>query len=347
MENKNKHITILNNVLDIFRSSGFGLEEVDSKTYNIIDISGMSKINCGGIKILKSGEVSVKLGKSNRHKTNMETRKIKFNMFSHLSSVRKQTKELIRSYNKVKNNNKNEGTMKSKKRKRYLLENERSEIMSLLRDYKSQCYNDDCPYGFYDAINFLTDHLDLSQDVIEYKYGDTISKFIGDTDMRNTRRKPGISESRSRFERTKRRPIRENRSRRNVGLKKELKDSFRAFIRKNKTLSESSSYDFDDITELLMDDDMIIKLRQSSSYLRASEDEKVEKLMRIFERKHKGEFSKSELFDACTIIAETDDEIDDDLDFDSIYNDHRSSSRFDDRYSSRSRSWVNYDDYEF
>ena len=103
---ENRQSQFITKILQIFTNTGFGIEKFDDGTYDIIDRSIIGKAKIGSIKVLGSGEISIKLGGESKNRGKfaalMKKTSFKAKPTNNVATVASIVKNMLAEYKKAK-----------------------------------------------------------------------------------------------------------------------------------------------------------------------------------------------------------------------------------------------------
>lgn len=265
-------------ILKIFMDAGFGVEEFDEDTYDIIDRSIIGKAKVGSIKVLGDGEISVKLGgevkKRGKFATYMNKTSFKANPSNNLATVGAIVKDLLADYKKAK---------KEIYREAY----SKFEVPAITRDILEDAIDSYLLHvtslkeslGIHenraDLLTYVSDRLNLTEDACEARYGDVLDLTLDYDEAKFNKAMDDL------FEET------------------ELKASFRNFLKESKGA---------DLMAEIESDKALKSLRKTDYYKGLDEEGKYRKLWKYVVREYGSKISRNEdLEDICDTLVREDD----------------------------------------
>ena len=245
MENK-----FISKILPIFINSGFGVEKFDDTTYDIIDRSIIGKAKIGSIKVLDSGDLSVKIGgeakKHSKFTTLMKNTSFKAKPINNAATVGKIVKNMLSEYKKAKKVIYQESYNELSK---VGCDITRAMLERAVDDYIYRLELNENEINRADLLTFVSDKLMLTEDECEAKFGEILDVCLNyDEAVYNNLVNEAFKES-------------------------ELKNDFRKFL-KESTKKE-------DLAREIKEDRVLRRLRETDAYKNLDEEGKYRKLQKI------------------------------------------------------------------
>ena len=276
---ENRQSQFITKILQIFTNTGFGIEKFNDGTYDIIDRSIIGKAKIGSIKVLGSGEISIKLGGESKNRGKfaslMKKTSFKAKPTNNVATVASIVKNMLNEYKKAKKEIYKESyeQFKVPKITRDTLE---GAIDSYLTQIAMLKESTDIEENYVDLLTFVADKLNLTEDACEAKYGEILDLTLN-------------------YDETK-----FNKAMDNLFEETELKTEFRNFLQESK--------DIDLMTEI-KSDRALKALRNTDYYKNLDKEDKYRKLWKYIVGTHGSKFSMSEdLEDICKTLANEDDD---------------------------------------
>lgn len=276
---ENRQSQFITKILQIFTNTGFGIEKFDDGTYDIIDRSIIGKAKIGSIKILGSGEISIKLGGESKNRGKfaalMKKTSFKAKPTNNVATVAAIVKNMLIEYKKAKKE------IYKESYEQYIVPQiTRDTLEGAIDSYLTKVAllkeSTDIEENYADLLTFVADKLSLTEDACEAKYGDILDLTLNYDETRFNKAMDKL------FEET------------------ELKNEFRTFLHENK--------ENDLMAEIKADKDLKA-LRNTDYYKNLDENDKYRKLWKYIVDTHGSKFSMSEdLEDICKTLAHEDDE---------------------------------------
>ena len=266
-------------ILQIFTNTGFGVEKFDDGTYDIIDRSIIGKAKIGSIKILGSGEISIKLGGESKNRGKfaalMKKTSFKAKPTNNVATVAAIVKNMLIEYKKAKKE------IYKESYEQYIVPQiTRDTLEGAIDSYLTKVAllkeSTDIEENYADLLTFVADKLSLTEDACEAKYGDILDLILNYDETKFNKAMDKL------FEET------------------ELKNEFRTFLHENKE---------NDLMAEIKADKALKALRNTDYYKNLDENDKYRKLWKYIVGTHGSKFSMSEdLEDICKTLAHEDDE---------------------------------------
>ena len=266
-------------ILQIFTNTGFGVEKFDDGTYDIIDRSIIGKAKIGSIKILGSGEISIKLGGESKNRGKfaalMKKTSFKAKPTNNVATVAAIVKNMLIEYKKAKKE------IYKESYEQYIVPQiTRDTLEGAIDSYLTKVAllkeSTDIEENYADLLTFVADKLSLTEDACEAKYGDILDLTLNYDETKFNKAMDKL------FEET------------------ELKNEFRTFLHENKE---------NDLMAEIKADKALKALRNTDYYKNLDENDKYRKLWKYIVGTHGSKFSMSEdLEDICKTLAHEDDE---------------------------------------
>ena len=279
MEAKNNKF--ISKILPIFINAGFGVEKFDDTTYDIIDRSIIGKAKIGSIKVLDSGDLSVKIGgeakKHAKFNTLMKSTSFKAKPINNTATVGKIVKNMLSDYKKAKQIVYKESYENLKNG--ILVEVTRDGLETAVDSYLRMIKKNQIEATRADLLTFVSDRLTLNEDECEAKFGDVLDLCLDYDENKYNYTMDRIFEE------------------------SEIKSDFRNFLK------ESTIEDF---IRTIKEDKQLRRYRETDGYKNLDEEEKYEKLQNyIFNTPDlRVKFSNTkEVDEVCRQIAAEDDDI--------------------------------------
>lgn len=276
---ENRQSQFITKILQIFTNTGFGIEKFDDGTYDIIDRSIIGKAKIGSIKILGSGEISIKLGGESKNRGKfaalMKKTSFKAKPTNNVATVAAIVKNMLIEYKKAKKE------IYKESYEQYIVPQiTRDTLEGAIDSYLTKVAllkeSTDIEENYADLLTFVADKLSLTEDACEAKYGDILDLTLNYDETRFNKAMDKL------FEET------------------ELKNEFRTFLHENKE---------NDLMAEIKADKALKALRNTDYYKNLDENDKYRKLWKYIVGTHGSKFSMSEdLEDICKTLAHEDDE---------------------------------------
>jgi hypothetical protein len=276
---ENRQSQFITKILQIFTNTGFGIEKFDDGTYDIIDRSIIGKAKIGSIKVLGSGEISIKLGgeSKNRGKFSSLMKKTSFKAkpTNNVATVAAIVKNMLVDYKKAKKE------IYKESYEQYIVPQiTRDTLEGAIDSYLAHVAvlkeSTDIEENYVDLLTFVADKLSLTEDACEAKYGDILYLTLNYDETKFNKAMDKL------FEET------------------ELKSEFRTFLQESKET---------DLMNEIKSDKALKALRNTDYYKNLDENDKYRKLWKYIVGTHGSKFSASEdLEDICKTLAHEDDE---------------------------------------
>jgi hypothetical protein len=276
---ENRQSQFITKILQIFTNTGFGVEKFDDGTYDIIDRSIIGKAKIGSIKILGSGEISIKLGGESKNRGKfaalMKKTSFKAKPTNNVATVAAIVKNMLIEYKKAKKE------IYKESYEQYIVPQiTRDTLEGAIDSYLTKVAllkeSTDIEENYADLLTFVADKLSLTEDACEAKYGDILDLTLNYDETRFNKAMDKL------FEET------------------ELKNEFRTFLHENKE---------NDLMAEIKADKALKALRNTDYYKNLDENDKYRKLWKYIVGTHGSKFSMSEdLEDICKTLAHEDDE---------------------------------------
>lgn len=276
---ENRQSQFITKILQIFTNTGFGVEKFDDGTYDIIDRSIIGKAKIGSIKILGSGEISIKLGGESKNRGKfaalMKKTSFKAKPTNNVATVAAIVKNMLIEYKKAKKE-----IYKESYEQYTVPQITRDTLEGAIDSYLTKVAllkeSTDIEENYADLLTFVADKLSLTEDACEAKYGDILDLTLNYDETRFNKAMDKL------FEET------------------ELKNEFRTFLHENKE---------NDLMSEIKADKALKALRNTDYYKNLDENDKYRKLWKYIVGTHGSKFSMSEdLEDICKTLAHEDDE---------------------------------------
>lgn len=269
MENK-----FISKILPIFINSGFGVEKFDDTTYDIIDRSIIGKAKIGSIKVLDSGDLSVKIGgeakKHSKFTTLMKNTSFKAKPINNAATVGKIVKNMLSEYKKAKKVIYKESYNELSK---VCSDITRAMLERAVDDYIYRSELNENEINRADLLTFVSDKLMLTEDECEAKFGEILDVCLNyDEAVYNNLMNETFKES-------------------------ELKSDFRKFL-KESTKKE-------DLAREIKEDRVLRRLRETDAYKNLDEEGKYRKLQKYV----LGFSNTDDVIEICQQIASEDEDI--------------------------------------
>jgi hypothetical protein len=276
---ENRQSQFITKILQIFTNTGFGVEKFDDGTYDIIDRSIIGKAKIGSIKILGSGEISIKLGGESKNRGKfaalMKKTSFKAKPTNNVATVAAIVKNMLIEYKKAKKE------IYKESYEQYIVPQiTRDTLEGAIDSYLTKVAllkeSTDIEENYADLLTFVADKLSLTEDACEAKYGDILDLTLNYDETKFNKAMDKL------FEET------------------ELKNEFRTFLHENKE---------NDLMAEIKADKALKALRNTDYYKNLDENDKYRKLWKYIVGTHGSKFSASEdLEDICKTLAHEDDE---------------------------------------
>lgn len=276
---ENRQSQFITKILQIFTNTGFGIEKFDDGTYDIIDRSIIGKAKIGSIKILGSGEISIKLGGESKNRGKfaalMKKTSFKAKPTNNVATVAAIVKNMLIEYKKAKKE------IYKESYEQYIVPQiTRDTLEGAIDSYLTKVAllkeSTDIEENYADLLTFVADKLSLTEDACEAKYGDILDLTLNYDETKFNKAMDKL------FEET------------------ELKNEFRTFLHENKE---------NDLMAEIKADKALKALRNTDYYKNLDENDKYRKLWKYIVGTHGSKFSMSEdLEDICKTLAHEDDE---------------------------------------
>ena len=276
---ENRQSQFITKILQIFTNTGFGVEKFDDGTYDIIDRSIIGKAKIGSIKILGSGEISIKLGGESKSRGKfaalMKKTSFKAKPTNNVATVAAIVKNMLIEYKKAKKE------IYKESYEQYIVPQiTRDTLEGAIDSYLTKVAllkeSTDIEENYADLLTFVADKLSLTEDACEAKYGDILDLTLNYDETKFNKAMDKL------FEET------------------ELKNEFRTFLHENKE---------NDLMAEIKADKALKALRNTDYYKNLDENDKYRKLWKYIVGTHGSKFSMSEdLEDICKTLAHEDDE---------------------------------------
>jgi hypothetical protein len=276
---ENRQSQFITKILQIFTNTGFGVEKFDDGTYDIIDRSIIGKAKIGSIKILGSGEISIKLGGESKNRGKfaalMKKTSFKAKPTNNVATVAAIVKNMLIEYKKAKKE------IYKESYEQYIVPQiTRDTLEGAIDSYLTKVAllkeSTDIEENYADLLTFVADKLSLTEDACEAKYGDILDLTLNYDETKFNKAMDKL------FEET------------------ELKNEFRTFLHENKE---------NDLMAEIKADKALKALRNTDYYKNLDENDKYRKLWKYIVGTHGSKFSMSEdLEDICKTLAHEDDE---------------------------------------
>jgi hypothetical protein len=276
---ENRQSQFITKILQIFTNTGFGVEKFDDGTYDIIDRSIIGKAKIGSIKILGSGEISIKLGGESKNRGKfaalMKKTSFKAKPTNNVATVAAIVKNMLIEYKKAKKE-----IYKESYEQYRVPQITRDTLEGAIDSYLTKVAllkeSTDIEENYADLLTFVADKLSLTEDACEAKYGDILDLTLNYDETKFNKAMDKL------FEET------------------ELKNEFRTFLHENKE---------NDLMAEIKADKALKALRNTDYYKNLDENDKYRKLWKYIVGTHGSKFSMSEdLEDICKTLAHEDDE---------------------------------------
>lgn len=267
-------------ILKIFTNSGFGIEKFDGDTYDIIDRTIIGKAKVGSIKVLDSGDISIKLGgeakKHGKFNELMKSTSFKARPTFNVASVAKIVKSMLDDYKKAKKEIYKESYSQYETPATITRDLLEEAIDSYLMKVALLKESTDVEENYADLLTFVADKLDLTEDACEAKYGEVLDLTLNYDETRFNKAMDKL------FEET------------------EIKNAFKKFLQENKEM---------DLMSEIENDKTLKAYRNTDLYKKLDEETKYRKLWKYIVGTHGAKFSMSEdLDDICKTLAHKDNE---------------------------------------
>lgn len=276
---KSRHNQIIEKILKIFTNTGFGVEMFNEDTYDIIDRSVIGKAKIGSVKVLDSGEISIRLGgeakKHNKFASLMKITSIKIKPNFNMASAAKMVKDMLSEYKSAKKIVYKESY--NEINKNIIIETTRNTLETIIDEYLYRITNNNIEESYADLVTFVADKLNLNEDEVEVRFGDVLNNTINYDEDRYTQ------------------------SMNKLYSNNELKNHIKQYLKENT---------FNDLFDTIKADKALKTLRNTDSYKNLDEEEKYRKIWKYVVRTHGDKFDMSEdLEDICHKIAEEDEDL--------------------------------------
>lgn len=276
---ENRQSQFITKILQIFTNTGFGIEKFDDGTYDIIDRSIIGKAKIGSIKVLGSGEISIKLGGESKNRGKfaslMKKTSFKAKPTNNVATVAAIVKNMLAEYKKAKKE------IYKESYEQYIVPQiTRDTLENAIDSYLAQVAvlkeSTDIEENYVDLLTFVSDKLSLTEDACEAKYGDILYLTLNYDETKFNKAMDKL------FEET------------------ELKNEFRTFLQESKDI---------DLMNEIKSDKALKALRNTDYYKNLDKNDKYRKLWKYIVGTHGSKFSASEdLEDICKTLAHEDDE---------------------------------------
>lgn len=275
-----RHTQFTDKIFKIFTNSGFGVEQYDETTFDIIDRTIIGKAKIGSVKVLDNGDISVKLGgeqkKHSKFNSLMNNTSLKAKPTHNVATVAKMVKEMISDYKKAKKVIYKESYKKIIDN--MLVEVTKPQLEDSIDAYISKVLksNGGINANYSDILSFVSESLNIKQDECDAKFGDILAISI---DYDETSYNNAIDK---------------------VFMESEIKNDFRKYLKESK---------IEDLENEIRSDTDFRLMRNDSSYKNADVNGKYKKIWQYIVRTYGSKFSNNdELDDICHRISEEDED---------------------------------------